>query len=71
MKKEELKEYAVNVVYKMIHTVYVTASSKREAKEAAIEAFTEGMEEDFSGDEMDGIDHASVVDWWPEANDEM
>lgn len=71
MKREEPKEYAVNVVYRMIHTVYVTASSKREAKEAAIEAFTEGMEEDFSGDTMDGIDCARVVDCWPGTNDEV
>ena len=53
----------------MIHTVYVTATSAEEAKEAAIQAFTDGLDEDFSDDEMDEIDHANVVDWWPGENE--
>lgn len=70
-KSKEPREWAVNVVYKMVHTVYVTAATKKEAEDLAVEAWIHGQDgegngDDYSGDEIDGLDHVSAVEWWPE-----
>ena len=54
------REYTVNVVYKMVHTFYVEAEDPSEAIDKATDEFVFGGE-DFSDDEMDGIDHATIV----------
>lgn len=59
-KKKEYKEYTVNVVYTMIHTMYVEASSKREAEAQAMEDFHN--ETDFMDDEIDEVLRARVVE---------
>ena len=57
MKKK--KEYCVNVVYTMVHTMWVEAESEEEAKNAALDKFVD--EPDFSDDEIDSVDDAHVV----------
>jgi len=60
-KKEskELKEYVVNVVYSMVHTMYVEAESAEEAKEKAIENFSD--EEDWMDDGLNAVEYAHIV----------
>lgn len=58
-KEPNQKEYQVNVVYSMIHTMWVTAESAEEAKDIAREKFCE--EPDFSDDEIDEVLSASIV----------
>lgn len=53
------KEYRVNVVYSMVHTMYVEADSPSEARALAMEKFCD--EPDFSDDEIDEVMRASVV----------
>lgn len=53
------KEYCVNVVYTMVHTMWVEAESEEEAKNAALGKF--GDEPDFSDDEIDSVEGAYVV----------
>lgn len=59
MQKED-REYCVNVVYSMVHTMCVEASSKKEAEEKAIEQFPE--ETDLMDDEIDEILMARAVE---------
>ena len=59
-KKTKTKEYAVNVVYTMIHTMYVEASSKEEAEAKAMEDFHN--ETDLTDDEIDEVLRARVVE---------
>lgn len=53
------KTYTVNVVYSMVHTMYVDAESAEEAKTKAMETFCD--EPDFSDDEIDEVMRANVV----------
>lgn len=53
------KEYMVNVVYSMVHTMYVEADSPSEARALAMDKFS--GEPDFSDDEIDNVLHADVV----------
>lgn len=57
----EEKEYAVDVTYRMVHAFHVKAKDAREAIDKATDAFIFGGE-DLSDDEMDGFDHATIVD---------
>ena len=74
-KSKEPREWVVNIVYKMVHTVYVTAATKEEAEDLARDAWIrgqdgEGQDDDYSGDGIDGLDHVSVVEWWPEEEEQ-
>lgn len=53
------KEYKVNVVYTMVHTMYVNADSPTEARALAMNRFS--GEPDLSDDEIDDVLRADVV----------
>lgn len=53
------KEYRVNVVYSMVHTMYVEADSPTEARALAMNRFS--GEPDLSDDEIDDVLRADVV----------
>lgn len=53
------KEYKVNVVYTMVHTMYVNADSPTEARALAMNRFS--GEPDLSDDEIDNVLRADVV----------
>ena len=59
-KTKKTKEYTVNVVYTMVHTMVVEASSKEEAEAQAMENFHN--ETDFMDDEIDEVLRARVVE---------
>lgn len=59
MSKSNHKEYQVNVVYTMVHTMWVTADDAEDAKDKAMAQFCD--EPDFSDDEIDEVLHANIV----------
>ena len=54
-----MKTYTVNVVYSMVHTMYVEADSPSRARALAMDRFS--GEPDLSDDEIGDVLHADVV----------
>jgi len=54
-----MKTYTVNVVYTMVHTMYVEADSPSDAMTLAVDRFS--GEPDLSDDEIDDVLRADVV----------
>lgn len=74
-KSKEPREWVVNIVYRMVHTVYVTAATKKEAEDLAWDAWMcgkngEGQYDDYY-DKVVGLDGVNVVEWWPENKEEQ